>query len=126
MFHPRSRAAQSLSILIAVSLLITSVSTGQAAPAGAAPSLAKLMAIPQGLGIVTDQYLAGPSAPRVVLIQDLHLHGPTQKRVMKLLEHLYSRNLVSGPLAIEGMEGPFDTSKLSSLPAGKAKDRMID
>lgn len=81
------------------------------------------ISVPKRLGAIT-QFQAG-SAGTVVLIQDLHLHAPTQHRITQILSHLYAQKAVSGPVAVEGLYGPYDTSALAAFPSGKLKNKLV-
>ena len=145
MFYIRQSMSRAIACLISVALIATSSHVVEAASSqNQTPELIERIAIPRNLGYVTDLYLAegrtavrpytssvpplspSPALPLVVLIQDLHLHYPTQKRIVAILDHLYAKGLVSGPLAMEGVEGPYDTSKIASYPEGKIKSELVD
>ena len=120
-----------LSSLLSGGLILSSLSLSDYARAGAqAPKsldLVERLALPDDLGTVTDvspSVSLSPAPPLVVLIQDLHLHYPTQKRIVKILDHLYARNIVTGPVAVEGVQGLYDTSKLASYPSGAIKEKL--
>ena len=117
MFYLRQRMTQSLAGLISVALIATSSHMAEAA-SSTAPDALERFAPARANGFITDLY-HGSSDRTVILIQDLHLHYPTQQRIVKILDHLYSSGLASGPLAFEGMEGPYETSKIASYPEGK-------
>ena len=115
---------QVLACSISAALILTSSRTVEAMPSAAPDALERFAPAPS-LGHLTDLY-HGSSDQTVVLIQDLHLHYPTQQRIVKILDHLYSKGLVTGPLAMEGVDGPYDTSKIASYPAGKIKSELVD
>jgi phosphomannomutase len=119
------RALQSLSCLLSASLIFTSVSLPAQANSPSS-TLVNRLAVPSRLGMVTDSYGASDKAPAVVLIQDLHLHYPTQKRIARLLSHFEEREILQGPVAVEGTEGIYDLSPLASYPAGPTKDAIVD
>jgi len=114
-----------LSFAVSLSLLIPSLPSGAATnplPATLAP-----FDMSTRLGFITDSWQPTSSAkPKVVLIQDLHLHYPTQKRIVRILDHLFKTNAVSGPVAVEGVEGVYDTSLLASYPNSRLKHKLVD
>src|SRR5258708_4155283 len=92
--------SQCFSIVISIALIASSLSLADLAhastPASPVAGLIENLSIPHSLGFVTDAYLPltpSPAHPLVVLIQDLHLHYPTQKRIIKILDHLYNKNI---------------------------------
>ena|ERR1035437_4010580 len=108
MFYLRQSLTRAIACGISVALVATSSQMAQAVPAGT-PDTLERFAPARGNGFITDLY-HGSSDRTVVLIQDLHLHYPTQQRIVRILDHLYAKGLAAGPLAIEGIEGPYDTS----------------
>src|SRR5258708_4936718 len=144
----KNRFVQSISTLLSGALISTSLSLADIAHASAVtPTIVAQLAIPAKLGFVTDFYegsrlqAAGsrgtvlnqsrasslePGAPLVIVIQDLHLHYSTQQGILKILNHLYAKNIASGPIAIEGLQGDYDTSAIASYPAGKTKEKLVD
>ncbi len=111
-------------------VLSTVLSFALLIPSLAQPSLASPVALPfdlsPRLGFITESWASSSSAPRIVIIQDLHLHYETQKRIIKILDHLFTQKIVSGPVAVEGVEGVYDTTKLAVYPAGKLKTKLVD
>src|SRR5579872_7441052 len=99
---------KTLSVLLTVSILLTSTPWVEAAPAFeiGAPQFSRLsLKLPQELGFITDRYVSpesivqSPKSSRsglgtwdsrfVVLIQDLHVHAPTQRKIRGILEYLF-------------------------------------
>src|SRR4029079_2635115 len=113
--------SRTLSVVLASSLVFTSLSLADIAHAASTPNTP--FVVPRALGQITDVH-AGTG--RVVLIQDLHLHYPTQKCILGLLNYLYAKNIASGPVAVEGLNGDYDTSVLATVPAGSAKKKLIN
>lgn len=114
---------------LAVSLSISLISTTLPAVSVASPLPLSVEALrlPSRLGMITEHYLPTPNAkPRIVLIQDLHLHYPTQKRILGILNLLFKTDSVAGPVGVEGVEGVYDTSLLASYPAGRLKNKLVD
>ena len=138
MIEQKGRWSQSLSVVISAALVASSLSLADLAradiPTSPTEEFVNHLALPHNLGYVTDSYLPAASAeasakadhPLVVLIQDLHLHYPTQKRIVKILDHLYAKNIVSGPVGVEGVQGTYDMTKLASYPAGQMKSELVD
>lgn len=121
---PLTRLKQILASVLSSFLVLTSfpASNLHAAPL---PSGIRQLQLPERLGIVTESYRPD-AAKRVILIQDLHLHYPTQQRILRLLQHLESKQILTGKLAVEGLQGDYDTSNLATLPAGKSKEKLVD
>jgi negative regulator of replication initiation len=126
-----NRLSQFLSILLSTALVFTSLSLADVAHAAAPTSqisqFSKQLAIPTDLGFITDAYAGKDSKTvQVILLQDLHLHYPTQQRILKILNHLYDKNRAAGVVAVEGLQGDYDTTNLASLPGGKTKQKLVD
>lgn len=92
---------------------------------------------PSSLGFLIDRYSpAGPQdllAPKVVLIQDLHAHYGVQKNIAGILEFLQKKlssyATQSAPpfvLAVEGAQGPLDSSALAHFPKDPFKEPALD
>lgn len=87
---------------------------------------------PSHLGRLTDTFRAdNPSAPWVILIQDLHAHYGVQKNIAGLLQFLSDRlNAGTGTLpfglAVEGAAGPVDNSVLTQYPDGAVRAAATD
>ncbi|OGR89433.1 MAG: hypothetical protein A2992_03420 [Elusimicrobia bacterium RIFCSPLOWO2_01_FULL_59_12] len=124
-----SRFKQVLAGVLSSALVLASLSLSSVAQAYTqapkAPDIIRSLALAPTLGVVTESYKAD-TGKCVILVQDLHLHYPTQKRILKILDHLYARNLITGPIAIEGLQGDYDTAPLASFPAGEIKDKLVD
>jgi phosphomannomutase len=123
----RNVCIKSLSSFLSFSLILTSLSLpslAHALPVTTSPFV-RQMDLPADTAVVTDFYKS-ESTPRVIFVQDLHLHYPTQQRILKLLNHLYTKQIVSGPIAMEGVEGDYDTTTLAILPSGKTKEKLVD
>src|SRR5262249_43823403 len=117
---------QSISILIVASLVWMS-GPSQAVEPSTLPVSIQALRVPNELGSLSDHWLPGSGAsPQVVFIQDLHLHYPTQKRILKILEWLKQQGQLKQPIAVEGVEGAFDTSSIASYPAGPVKSDVVD
>ncbi len=110
-----------VSTVLSFTLLIPSL-----AQPSSASSLAAPFELSPRLGYITESWVPAGQKPRVVLIQDLHLHYETQKRIIKILDTLFEKAVVTGPVAVEGVEGPYDMTKLASYPAGKLKTKLVD
>ncbi len=120
-----NRIHQILSSLISGALIAGSLSLADVARASTDGAGLAGLRLPADWGAVTDSFQP-TAARRVILIQDLHLHYPTQKRILNILNHLESRHLLNGPIAIEGTQGDFDLTPLAAAPAGKAKQEAVD
>jgi hypothetical protein len=98
------------------------------------------LAPPLELGRITDYHNANGSEPRinaknplVIIVQDLHAHYGVQKNIAALLEFfarkLPKANTASGEpfaLAVEGDEGPIDTSLMALFPNPEIKRDSLD
>jgi hypothetical protein len=114
--HTPKRAT---ALLLACALVATSLAPSQAATTRAPFSISSRIAR------VSETHQL--DASRVVfIIQDLHLHYPTQKRILSLLNVLDRKKLLQGKIALEGWTGNYDTSRLASFPSGKTKEKLID
>lgn len=120
---------QSLSILLSTSLLTSTLLPDIAhasRPATLQNELISRLALPSTLGTITDQHVGlRPEAP-LIIIQDLHLHYATQKRILKILNHLDSAGMLAQSIAVEGVEGPYDLTRLATYPAGPVKEKLVD
>lgn len=82
---------------------------------------------PSDLARVTDSFLAVPkSDDLVILIQDLHAHYGVQKTISGLLSHYAEQGIAKDSVAVEGAEGPVDTSLLSLFPDAGVRARVAD
>jgi fructose-1,6-bisphosphatase/sedoheptulose 1,7-bisphosphatase-like protein len=123
MFQRNDRVRSILSTLLSTALVATSI------PGSAAPfPTTTLLPVPAKLGTITDSFTpnGAHARPAVILIQDLHLHYPTQKRILGLLQHLDQQGLLSSRIGVEGVQGTYDTTVLAKEPAGKDKDWLVD
>jgi hypothetical protein len=85
---------------------------------------------PSSLGHISDLYTATPTgvnapSPLVILIQDLHAHYGVQKNIAALLDFIRQKK-GSFPLAVEGAQGPIDSSVLALFPNGPLKQQALD
>jgi len=80
---------------------------------------------PARLGRITDSFTSSEKGPLVVLIQDLHAHYGVQKNIAGLLEFL-SRKGIHFSVAVEGAEGPIDSSVMALFPDQKIKQEACD
>ncbi len=148
--EPIKQTRKVLSTLISAALVLTSIPLPSPSHAAAVPSIVSQISLSPKIASVTDYWLPAPVseyrsigvteshpsrdagtptrryADTVILIQDLHLHYPTQKRIVKILDYLYDKNIVSGRVAVEGLSGDYDTSILANYPSGKLKTRLVD
>src|ERR1035437_9729320 len=93
MFYLRQRLTQSLAGMLSVALIATS-SHAIDAISPASPDALERFAPARSNGYITDLY-HGSDARTVILIQDLHLHYPTQQRIVRILDRLYSQGLAA-------------------------------
>jgi hypothetical protein len=111
--------------LVSVGLASALVFTSLSLPAVAQAAITDSISLPSRLGSITETF-GHPQRPQILLIQDLHLHYPTQKRILAILNHLEKKQLLKGPVAVEGVQGDFDTHSIASFPAGKLKNQLVD
>jgi len=144
-----------LSITLSLALVWTSGNLAQAVAVAPdvfiAPSnLPQFQFQPPGeLGRVVDYFNADPTVwsgqtrrsaptmPLVILIQDLHAHYGVQKNISSILDFLSKKLSSSAPplrhssappfaLAVEGAEGPIDSSVMALYPDEKVKRAAAD
>jgi len=117
-----------LSTLLAGSIIFSSVATPMAT-VYAAPAPAALGGIPvppQGLGWLSERHVAAGSKKHVVLIQDLHAHYDTQKKIAGLLGFYEQNGLLQHPVGLEGASGTWDLSLWQNFPLNERKAALYD
>jgi len=77
------------------------------------------------LGFVAERF-EGDATRKVILIQDLHAHLDTQKKIIGLLGFYESQGLLQRPVAIEGATGPWDLTKLAQFPNAARRQELDD
>lgn len=132
-------AKRGAAIFMSLCLLWTSGNLAQAF-AEAPPLLAKPLPLPQlelmppgQFGRIADYFNAPvKNSKLVVLIQDLHAHYGVQKNIAEILEFLTTKLIKGGQsgipfaLAVEGAQGPVDTSVIARYPDKKIKQAALD
>src|SRR5579872_4355441 len=81
--------------------------------------------IPNSIGYLAEQF-NGSRHKRVILIQDLHAHLDTQKKIIELLKFYESQGLLQHPIGLEGAQGTWDLSLLNQFPAPQKRDFFFD
>ena len=113
-----------LSLLLTGSLIFSSsIQASALMPAAAGSTIGGLLP-PLELGILSDRFV-GRSNRKVILIQDLHAHLDTQRKIAGLLG-FYDQKGIQGPIAIEGTSGVWDLSLLEQYPVRAQRQAFFD
>lgn len=115
---------RSIALFLSIALIFQASLTQAALSPNSSPSLHSVLP-PESLGFITERF-QGSSDRKVILIQDLHAHLDTQRKIAGLLEFYQSRGLLKGPVAIEGASGPWDLSLLEKYPASARRSELFD
>jgi UDP-sugar pyrophosphorylase len=87
--------------------------------------LSAVSQIPARLGTVSESF-AGSTGKKIILIQDLHAHEETQRKIASILGMLDKQGQLGDRVAIEGASGPWSLSLMASYPKQARREELFD
>ncbi len=114
-----------LSCILSFALIFTSFPFRSMAAPAPGPSLAGGIVPPGSIGFLAERF-TGSSNKRVILIQDLHAHLDTQRKIAALLKFYESKGMLQHPIGLEGTKGTWDLSKLNAFPIEKKREPFFN
>jgi len=122
---------RAVSVLISIALIGTSGEFALAVSSPAVPhpliNLASF-SIPSNLGMIVDAYRSGNDKRYVLVLQDLHIHPPVQKKIRDLLDFLLKQPQLQNTnlIGVEGAAGQIPTMAEASCPNPSLKRKVSD
>jgi len=122
-----SSVRPSLATGVACALIFTSSVTpaSRAYAAPVFPALSGIPTPPENLGFLAEHH-QGTNGRQVILIQDLHAHLDTQKKIIGLLNFYDKNGYLQHPVGLEGATGVWDLSIWKDIPLKERKQAFYD